>query len=122
MRNNGIKFDGRLNDKLKPGDLTPRRLIRFYRFAVKEYLIKNPNVQSYLFKKYSPIKGANERIVIFPGFEHLAEKGDDDEAVNVLVRTYHRLDTKLRTNVRERIIRVLTARGFSYDKLIELKE
>jgi len=122
MRTNNVRFDGRLNDKLKPGDLTPRRIIRFYRFAIKQFLVENPNIQSYLFKKYCPIKGPSERVNIFPGFEHIATTGSDDDFVETLVKTYVQLDLRCKTNICDRIIRVLSARGFSYDDLVGYKK
>jgi len=55
FKTNGVNYTHTLNDKLKPGELTPRRLIRFYRFAIQQFLIENKHVQSYIFKKILPL-------------------------------------------------------------------
>jgi len=120
FKTNNIEYNFKLNDKLKPGTLTPRRLIRFFRFATQEYLIKNKNVQSYIFKKYCPYKTNEARIVVFPGFEHMAVPGIDNDKIVWLIKTYKNLDGRCKTKVVERICRVLSARGFDYEFITKI--
>lgn len=117
FKNNGIKSELKIDVKLKPGDLTPRRLIRFYRFAIQKYISENKDVYSYLFKKYCLVKNENNRTYIFPGFEHIANPTVDGNKVIDLLSTYEYLDRKLGTKISERIIRVLVARGFNRETL-----
>jgi len=46
-----IRIDTEFGSKLTPKDITPRRLIRFYRFAIDDYVKSNININTYLFKK-----------------------------------------------------------------------
>jgi len=116
FKRNNIKPDLLLNAKLQPADLTPRRLIRFYRHSIQDYLNKFPSVQTYLFKKYCLNKNEGTRSFIYPGFEHLANPATDLEKVNELLLTYTYLDQRLGTRVHDRIVRVLVARGFVLNK------
>jgi len=113
FKKNNIKSDLNINSKLKPADLTPRRLIRFYRYTIADYLRENVAAQSYLFKKYCLAKSDTNRIYIYPGFEHVAEPVRDDNNVKELLQTYKYLDSRLNTHIAERIVRVLVARGFN---------
>jgi len=81
FKKNNIKSDLSINAKLKSGDVTPRRLIRFFRFLIKDYIEKNSDCQTYLFKKYCLDKNDQTRAFIFPGFEHAAEPIVDSEKV-----------------------------------------
>uniref|UniRef100_A0A7S2EZ75 Uncharacterized protein n=1 Tax=Stereomyxa ramosa TaxID=1078864 RepID=A0A7S2EZ75_9EUKA len=116
---NGIFYMSKMNDTLEPGDLTPRRLIRFYRFAIKKY-IEVTNVYPYLFKKYCPNRDISLKNRIFNGYEHMIEP-DEEEVAIVLIRTYENLDKRLNTNIRSRIERVLIARGFNFEFLQSIK-
>jgi len=120
FKDHKINYTYKLNDKLKPNELTPRRLIRFFREAISIYLNSNGSVQSYIFKKYCPNKNDDARKHVFPGFEHMAQPGIDDNYIILLVKTYKALDARLKTNVTERMYRVLSARGFSYDFLTRI--
>lgn len=92
---------------LEPGDLTPRRLQRFFRKQVSDY-IKKTGTASYLWRKYSD-HSEKYKPFVFPGAEHLV---DDEDQVNYLLATYKQLDSRLGTHISERIERVLAARGF----------
>jgi len=118
FRKNKIRSDLTINSKLKPNDLTPRRLIRFFRYSIKDYLEQETNCQSYLFKKYCINKDELGRTTIYPGFEHLADPIINTNNVKKLIETYDYLDTRLGTHIKERIIRVLIARGFSKNSLL----
>jgi len=114
---NNINTKSELGSKLQPGTITPRRLIRIYRYTIQDYLITNPLIQSYLYKKYCYDKVEENRCCIYPGFENIAVPGVDDKKVTVLLKVYKVVDEKKKTNISEKIKRVLTARGFSIDRL-----
>lgn len=118
FKKNNIKSDLVVNSKLLPEDVTPRRLIRFFRYLINDYIKRNPNCQTYLFRKYCLNKNDNTRIFIFPGFEHMAEPETDIKNVRELLNTYRYLDHKLNTKIYDRIIRVLIARGFNNEILL----
>jgi len=111
---NNIRSNLTINFKLCPSDLTPRRLIRFFRFIIADYLTKH-NIQSYLFKKYCLNKTEQSKLFIFPGFEHMADPIIDSEKVKYLLETYEYLDSRSGTNIKSRIVSVLVARGFNKD-------
>jgi len=118
---NGVKSDLNVGAKLTTTDLTPRRLIRFFRRSILKYLLDNSSLQSYLFKKYCYNKTDDNRISIFPGFEHLAIVNKDEIRVLELLTTYKNLDSKLGTKVFDRITRVLIARGFDINALQKIE-
>jgi hypothetical protein len=103
----GVKVKLELGATLEPGDLTGRRLQRFFRKQISEY-IKRTGATSYLWRKYSDHDDKYKHIV-FPGAEHLVENSDE---VLYLMKTYVQLDARLNTRISERIERVLNARGF----------
>jgi hypothetical protein len=108
----GIKSDLTIQTKLDPKDLTPRRLIRLFRYHIKRYLEENQECASYLFLKYTDCN-AKYRVTCFPGAEHLVE---DEDEVQYLIKAYYKLDESLKerglqNNISLRIKRVLLARG-----------
>jgi len=120
-KKNHVKSDLNINAKLKPEDVTPRRLIRFFRYSIKDYISQNKECQSYLFKKYCLDKNDDTRSFVYPGFEHIAEPSVDLNKVKKLIETYGYLDYKLNTHIKERIVRVLIARGFNKEIFNENK-
>jgi len=56
---NNIDIKAEQFTKLKPQTVTPRRLIRFYRFTIVDFLKEHKEVQSYLYKKI--LYGKNRR-------------------------------------------------------------
>jgi len=116
-----ITYNSSLNDKLHPNELTPRRLIRFFRYHIQKYLIENKTAQSYIFKKYCNNHHEKFRIAIFPGFEHIASPEKHEEEIHVLLHTYMTLDIKQNTKISDRIYRVLLARGFDRIYLDKIK-
>jgi len=117
----GIKIDTEFGSKLVPKDVTPRRLIRFYRFAIDEYVKSNLNVNTYLFKKYCLNKNEKTRKFIYPGFEHIADPKIDLDKIKDLLDTYSFLDSRLNTKIKDRIVRVLIARGFNEDAIRQIQ-
>jgi len=102
-----VKWDLKINSKLDEADLTPRRLQRFFRYHIKNYLVTNTEVRPYLWRKYSE-KDDKFRSSTFPGSEHSI---DNVEEAAYLVRTYENLDRICNTNISARVLRVFSARG-----------
>jgi len=110
---NEIKIHSKLGTKLKESDLTPGRIIRFCRFYIQKFIEKTGK-QSYLYKKYCLDKIKEEyKTRIFRGCEYLLMPGEDEEIVIGVVKTYLELDSRLNTNITNRIKRVLLAKGFT---------
>lgn len=108
-----------LGTVLQPGDLTGRRLQRFFRKQISEYIEKT-GIASYLWRKYST-QDEKYKKVVFPGSEHLVE---NLEEATYLFEVYRTLDSRLNTRISERIHRVYQARGFklpTYDQMLGLK-
>jgi len=114
----GVVYSYDLGSKLEKGQLTPRRLQRFFRYKIKMFLEGHKDVQTYLFKKYST---HNEKFhaVCFPGAEHLIEI---KEEAQYLYHCYCILDLRLGLNIRERIARVFQARGVMTFKDFKIME
>jgi len=103
----GVKMNALLSDKLEPGDLTPRRLHRIFRYTIRTYLEEHIEASSYLWKKYSD-KDEKYRTICYPGSEHLIES--KEEAAYILA-VYKELDERRMSNISERVLRILSARG-----------
>jgi hypothetical protein len=101
-----IKSDNKQNSKLKDDDLTPRRLVRLFRFQIRNFVQRNKR-PSYLWQKYSD-KDIDKMAICFPGAEHLIETEAD---AHYLLKTYKNLDTILETRFCSRLRRVFIARG-----------
>jgi len=103
----GVKYNNVLNSKLNDDDLTPRRLIRFFRFHILGF-IKSTKKPSYLWNKYSDKETNDGFLNCFPGAEHLLIQQNHIEC---LIKAYKNLDYQKGTHICDRIIRVLQARG-----------
>jgi len=112
---NKILYKSIFGDKLEEDTLTPRRIIRFFRFNIQKYILKK-DIQSYLYKKYCPIKDDKISKRIFPGIEHLINNDDKNREliVKALILSYENIDQKMNTNITTRIKRVLFARNIIY--------
>mmetsp|Transcript_30520 Transcript_30520/g.76593 ORF Transcript_30520/g.76593 Transcript_30520/m.76593 type:complete len:205 (-) Transcript_30520:176-790(-) len=119
FKNNNIKYNLKLNEKLEAHELTPLRIIRFCRYYTKNYLEKL-NKGSFLFNKYCPIKSELARKNIYRGCEHIFDANTDRDLIKTLILTYNELDKRQNTNIKERIIRVLLAKGLSYEYLSKI--
>jgi len=102
----GVKTKLELNTVLQPGDLTGRRLQRFFRQQISEYITQT-GTASYLWRKYSDHNDTYKHLV-FPGAEHLV---DNKDSQLYLFEVYKTLDERLNTKISERIHRVFNARG-----------
>jgi len=107
-----VKVKLELGTVLQPGDLTGRRLQRFFRCQISDY-IKKTGIASYLWRKYSD-HNENYKHLVFPGAEHLVEKEDE---LLYLFEVYKALDQRLNIKITERIQRVYNARGFHIDSI-----
>jgi len=115
----GVKTNYDLGSKLESTDLTPRRIQRFYRYFIHEYLEKNKNLTTYLFRKYST-NDLNYRTNVYPMAEHAVKKKKESL---YLLHTYLSLDMRLGINLHDRIMRVYLARGlFKQSELLTLVE
>jgi len=104
-----VNLVSELNKKLHDDELTPRRLIRLFRFHIQKY-IKDTGKRSYLARKY--YTGEDKYIeYVFPGSESIVT---DKAHAQALLAAYHVLDERNNTNICERIKRVLNARLVSY--------
>jgi len=114
-----VNYQHNFNDKIQPNEITPRRLIRLFRYKIFDYLKSNPERSSYLYRKYCPQKDMLMRQWIFPGVEHLLspEQENIEKILLVFIQTYRVLDTRQNTLILERIKRVLYARGFLPEKI-----
>jgi len=105
-----IVHNRNINEKYNDDTLTVRRLIRFFRYHIQEFIQKN-NKPSYLFRKYSD-RNLDFIHICFPGAEHLIDNEND---ANYLLRTYKKLDELQKTRFVDRLIRVYEARNIKYD-------
>jgi len=102
-----VKCNLTLTSKIEAHELTPRRLQRFFRFHVYQFLEKNKTIKPYLWRKYST-RIEKFRSTTFPGAESLIL---NDDEVNYLLETYRFLDQRNNTKISDRIHRVFEARG-----------
>jgi len=110
-----VKVKLELGTVLQPGDLTGRRLQRFFRKQISSYIQKT-GTASYLWRKYSDHKEAYKHLV-FPGAEHLVEKEDE---LLYLFEVYRALDERQNTKITERIHRVYNARGYFITSIVSV--
>eukprot|EP00178_Gracilaria_changii_P011748 TRINITY_DN3315_c0_g1_i3.p1 TRINITY_DN3315_c0_g1~~TRINITY_DN3315_c0_g1_i3.p1 ORF type:complete len:205 (-),score=0.36 TRINITY_DN3315_c0_g1_i3:43-657(-) len=119
MTKKAIIYNASLNTKLEEDDLTPRRLIRFFRFFILDYLKNHKDISTYFYRKYVEEKNETTRTFMFPGVEHLLKPEEHVQIAKTLIKAYRKLDrmdsekNKKPINITDRIIRVLNARGFN---------
>merc|ERR1711976_311044 len=92
MGKNKIIYNATLNSKLKEDDLTPRRLIRFFRYFILDYLKDHKEVTSYFYRKYVDSKNEENRLHMFPGVEHYLNPQEHLEIAKTLIKSYRKLD------------------------------
>jgi hypothetical protein len=102
----GIKYNNKLNEKYADDDFSVRRLLRFFRYQIQEFILRSQR-PSYLWLKYSD-KNVKYVGICFPGAEHLVETKEEAE---YLIQTYKALDNSLNTKFVDRLRRVFIARG-----------
>jgi hypothetical protein len=95
---------------LEPGDLTPKRLCRFFRFHISQWIAKK-KLQGYLMRKYGSRKTRQFASVIFPGAEYLVDTHDTCQA---LINCYKMLDLRNHTNFVPRMLLIFQSRGLEF--------
>ena len=106
---NNISHSSNVNSKYEPNELTSRRLVRLFRYLIKEYIIQKDK-PSYLWIKYSS-QDIKYKSTCFPGAEHLIQKPDE---AKYLLETYQKLDEIKETNFCDRVKNIFKARGIKY--------
>jgi len=101
-----IKYNKNLSEKYEEDDFSARRLSRFFRYQIQEFILRSQR-PSFLWLKYSE-KDIKYISICFPGAEHLVENKDE---MNYLLKTYSKLDSVLNTGFVLRLRRVFIARG-----------
>jgi len=109
----GIKANNLKNALLKEDDITPQRLCRFYRHKIRRFIIDTSN-QSYLWRKYST-RDKNYLHICFRGAEYLEDLKPDE--AEYLLKTVNNMDSKLGTNISDRVLRVFEAKGMKLVKI-----
>jgi len=102
LETNGVNIEAVSQDKLVPDELTPSRLVRLFRYQIRDHFEKE-GIISFLERKY----GDNERTYIFPGAEYLI---DDPDKAFELMTVYEAMDERLNTKFYESAMRVFAAR------------
>jgi len=102
-----IKYNRTLNEKYKENELNPRRLVRLFRFQIKEYITRT-NRPSYMWIKYSD---HNEKMmsICFQNSENVVETV---EQAIYIYNVYKTMDERLNTTFVNRFKRTMAARGF----------
>jgi len=113
-----VRYNNSLQAKLKPEDLTPRRIIRVFRGAIHRILVERKDLGSYLFKKYTD-QDERFRTTCFAGSEHFIKTKED---ADYLLSAYKSMDTRMKENnkpmdITNRITRVLQVRGIKTSKI-----
>jgi hypothetical protein len=101
-----VKYGLIQNSKLEDDDLTPRRLVRLFRYQIRDFIRKTQRC-SYLWVKYADKSDKRFMDICFPGAEHLITT---KEEANFLYNTYKVLDIQLGTRFELRLQRVFIAR------------
>jgi len=102
-----VKYGLAQNSKLEEDDLTPRRLVRLFRYQIRNFIIKTQRC-SYLWVKYADKSNQKYMGICFPGSEHLI---NTKEEASFLYNTYNILDKQLGTRFELRLQRVFIARN-----------
>jgi len=100
----GVNYKATINSKLEPGELTPKRLGRFFRYEIKRCIHEHKIPPSFLWYKYNR---KTDPSMCFPGAEYMVI-GDDAEGVLV---AYANVDTILKTSFHTRIKRIIEVRA-----------
>lgn len=102
-----VKYNNPRNSLLKEDELTPQRLLRFYRFHIQKYILKTKS-ESYLWRKYSD-HNREMRHICFRGAEYLNNMSPGE--AQYYLDSVINLDLALGTRIQDRVLRVYQARG-----------
>lgn len=106
----GVLYSNEAGTNLKPDDLTPKRLVRVFRFQIQKYIIKRQS-KSFLLKKYGYNNTSEFNPYIFPGCEHLIT---NKKHAIVLLECYASLDKIQGTHFVDRVKTVFRTRNVEY--------
>jgi len=106
----GVSLNNLPGSTLAEDELTPNRLMRFFRHYIRDW-IKENKVGSYMWRKYST-RDPTMMHICFRGAEYL----DDltKEEADYLIQTTINMDKVLGTNMIDRVLRSFDARGQIY--------
>eukprot|EP01101_Sappina_pedata_P010904 TRINITY_DN6_c0_g1_i1.p2 TRINITY_DN6_c0_g1~~TRINITY_DN6_c0_g1_i1.p2 ORF type:complete len:184 (-),score=13.53 TRINITY_DN6_c0_g1_i1:24-575(-) len=93
--------------KLNPSDLTIRRLARYFRFHIRDY-VENEEAVSFLYRKYS--NGVGQPQFTFPCAEYMVEEGQTEG----ILESYAALDKERNTNFLMRVKVILRTRHIDF--------
>ena len=99
----GLKLNNKTQARLSPGDLTFKRLARFFRLHIHRYIQETGNI-SFLQRKYGD--PSDKDAIVFPGAEYYVYT----DSMAALVLAYRKLDTVHGTNFAEKVERIIKVR------------
>jgi hypothetical protein len=101
----GVSYDNETGAALELSQLTPKRLVRFFRHEISAFIQKE-RTPSFLSRKYSRRADREFDHFIFPCAEYM----DLDEGASAaLLLAYQKMDARLKTGFAERAERVISA-------------
>eukprot|EP01126_Amoeba_proteus_P036393 TRINITY_DN3704_c0_g1_i3.p1 TRINITY_DN3704_c0_g1~~TRINITY_DN3704_c0_g1_i3.p1 ORF type:complete len:290 (-),score=47.02 TRINITY_DN3704_c0_g1_i3:12-881(-) len=106
----GVSINNPPGSTLAEDELTPNRLMRFFRHYIRDW-IKENKVGSYMWRKYSP-RDPTMMDICFRGAEYLEDL--TEQQANYLILTTVNMDRVLGTNMVDRVLRAFDARGQVY--------
>jgi hypothetical protein len=107
-----LSFGGKLvgpGARLKESDITPGRLIRFFRFHIQQYLENNQDVVPFLSYKYG--QDHQYRTTCFRGAEYLDLS---QEQADHLLKAASELSSEQNFNLTSKLLRVFKAKKTQY--------
>jgi hypothetical protein len=107
----GVYYNNDPGTQLDPEDLTPKRLVRLFRFQIQKW-IEVRNSQSFLLKKYGSPRISHYSSFVFPGAEHLIE---DKRHALALLECYTELDRQQQSHFADRIKTVFKTRNVAFE-------
>jgi hypothetical protein len=107
----GVYYGNDPGTNLEPDDLTPRRIVRVFRFQIQRTL-ERKRATSFLVRKYGHAVPEASKYWVFPGAEHIVT---ERQHANALIACYSELDRQQGSHFTQRIKVVLTTRHVEFD-------
>jgi hypothetical protein len=107
----GVYYGNDSGTNLDPEDLTPRRLVRIFRYQIQGWIEKK-NLKSFLLRKYGNGKGHEFNKHVFPGAEHLIV---EKKHANALIECYTELDALQGSHFVDRVKSIFRTREVHFD-------
>jgi hypothetical protein len=108
----GGYVDNAQGTNLDDDDITPKRVIRVFRWQIKDW-IKNNDAESFLIRKYGGRLVRRHKEIIFPMAEHLVSTVEEGQ---LLRSVYVKVDQMTGSQFVKRIDRVFAIRGLLPDE------